>query len=124
MRTGARHLLSWALLALLALSVPLAARPHEPPSRAELLLAAFALPDGSIPDLCGAGEADGAPKAYEARCSLCVLAKLAVLGPAPARPGCALAPVPAALPRAPRLALAAAWPQAPPARGPPPPLVA
>lgn len=119
MRTGARHLLSWSLAVLLALAVGLAGRPADAPTRTELLLAAFTLPDGTTPDLCATGDEDGAPKVHDARCSLCVLAKLAVLSPAPALPGRALTTARTAPSIAPAPTLAAAWPQAPPARGPP-----
>lgn len=119
-----RHFVSWILAALLALAVPLASRPHEAPSRVELLLAALALPDGTLPVICEAGDEDRPPGGHEARCALCVLAKLAVLGPAPAVPGRVLTSNRTAAPLAPRLAGAAAWLQAPPARGPPLPLIA
>ena len=125
MRSLARDILGWAVTVLLALSVALASRPHEAPSRVELLLTALGLADGTwSAGLCAAGRGDDGPPVHVERCSLCVLGKVAVLGHVPTLADRVLGWAPTATSSPPSRVLATSWPPAPPARGPPPASVA
>lgn len=113
------HGLSAALALLLAFALALIG-PHLPAPRAGAAtpdLTAYAMPDGTLPVLCLTGDADGGGGATK-HCPDCVVAKVVAV----------VAPAPASAPRSrrvevarplPETVLVAAFPRAPPARGPP-----
>lgn len=78
---------AWLVAVLMALSLGLAGFGHKPLRPQGVDLAAYAMADGTVPELCLTGQAGG--EAGHEGCPVCVIAKafvLAAMAEAPALP--------------------------------------
>ena len=66
--------ISFLVVALYALAMATLAGAHRPVSVAAIELAAYALPDGTLPTLCGHDDGQAPGKAAPAHCEACALA--------------------------------------------------
>ena len=66
--------ISFLVVALYALAMATLAGAHRPVSAAAMELAAYALPDGTLPTLCGHDDAQAPAKAAPGHCEACALA--------------------------------------------------
>ena len=82
MRALTRSWLSRLCTALWLLTAALISAAHgRPPAPDEAALAAFALPDGTLPELCAAGHGDGGAPDAARHCLDCLLAAASGLAP-------------------------------------------
>lgn len=117
-----RHLPHWLLVLILAVGLAALGPARSVPalSAGGPDLSAYALPDGTLPDLCE-WDQDGArqPHGIGAHCPACLVGKALLDVPTLGLPSRTLVVVAGPIARAPRMVLARSHACAPPARGPP-----
>lgn len=112
-----RQITQHLMVALLALALTFLGFGHRMAAPDAIDLAAYALPDGTVPELCIAGPS-GQGKA-DAPCPACTITAAMQLPEAVALPAFALTPSPVVWPVVSQPGAQAHHPRAPPARGPP-----